>query len=295
MKGQFVSIDTILSKLDRDLKREGISPSDVIEWSAEAIQAIGVNPVYEPAIRFAEVKNFHCDIPPLTKTIIQVAKRTSDKYIIPSEIPKVDEGVVIDEQGQPVSGYEIAYYRPFFDLMGEFLFGGAFKSVLPEFVPIRLTEHTYFDSIVCQYEGFENIYQGCSDEYTVSDGVLKFSFATGQVAISYLRMKVDCNGFPMIPDDYSTITAVTKYITMKLMETEFYAGRQGSENRLAKAEQDWHFYCRQSINKQLMPQSIDEWENLLHQWNYLLPRNNRYDNFFGNLAQGENRNKYFRN
>ena len=157
-----------------------------------------------------------------------------------------------------------------------------------KFTPVRLANHHFFDTLVCQEEGWEDLYKSCLDEYTIQDNVLKFSFPTGQVAISHLRMKLDSEGLPMIPDTFSVITAVTKYITMKLMEVDFYAGRQGSEGRLAKSESDWHWYCSQAGTEALMPKTVDDWENLLKQRHYLIPRTDHYDTFFGQLAYKEN-------
>lgn len=292
----YVSVDTILAKLQRDLQREGISVNDVVEWVGEAVQALGGQIALEPAIRFAEVKNFTCKLPNLLKMVIQIAKNneyegatlvTSANVIAsPEETP--DVGVLIDDQGVPIEDYNIAFYRPYFDLIGEFTIGNLGK--LPKFTPVRLTNHTFFDTLVCKEQNWEDIYSTCQDEYNIQDGMLRFSFPTGQVAIAYLRLKVDCNGYPMIPDTYSGITAVTKYVTMKLMELDFYAGRQGSEGRLAKAESDWHWYCKQYGNEAMMPKTVDEWELLLKQRNYIIPRINRYENFFGNLGHTENRN-----
>jgi len=93
----------------------------------------------------------------------------------------------------------------------------------------------------------------------------------------------------MIPDTYSYTTAITKYVTMKLMEKDFYNGRQGSDKRLQKAEQDWQWYCKQASNELFMINGVDEHENLLEQRQYLLPKQNHYYGFFGKFNNAENR------
>lgn len=294
MKNQFVSVKTIFAKLQRDFKSYSLNESDVIEWVGEAIGGIGVTTVYEPAIRFIEVKNFSCQIPELTHAIIQIAKNNKSIYVAPTDTEIPEEGVLIDSQGTPVQAYEIAYYRPFFDITGAFVIGNIVPQFQDDFIPVRLATNTFFDSLVCQDENFD-IYNKVPnvEEYSIQDGVLKFSFPEGQIAISYLRIKLDCDGFPMIPDTYSVITAVTKYCIMKIMENDFYSHRQGSESRLQKAENDWQWYCLQASNEGKIPSTLDEWENLLHQHRYILPKKTQYNNFFHNLSRPELKN-YFK-
>jgi hypothetical protein len=76
---------------------------------------------------------------------------------------------------------------------------------------------------------------------------------------------------------------------MKLMEREFYANRDGSVGKLQKAEQDWQWYCKQARNRAMMPKGVDQWQNILEQRNYMLPRINRYYGFFGKMSRPESR------
>lgn len=158
------------------------------------------------------------------------------------------------------------------------------------FTPIRLSTHSFFDNLVCQEENSNKIYDNCKDEYTLFDNVLKLSFEEGLIAVAYNKQILDNEtGYPLIPDTYSYTTAVTKYITYKISEREFYNGRQGSSNRLQKAEQDWHWYCKQAGNELFIPNGIDEYQNLLEQRQYLLPKQNHYYGFFGKFNEPENR------
>ena len=118
---------------------------------------------------------------------------------------------------------------------------------------------------------------------------MRFSFKTGFVAIAYTRQMLDENGYPMIPDHYSYVTAVTKYITMKMMEREWYSGRQGFGDKVKKSEQDWQWYCKQAGNRAIMPEGLDQFQNMLDQRQYLLPRIHRYNQFFKDMGRRENR------
>jgi hypothetical protein len=203
----------------------------------------------------------------------------------PADIP-----VALDSNGTPIHDYELAYYRPYFDVLGEYNVVGNNQPNWNHFTPVRLANHIFFDTVVAKEEGYEELYKTCRDEYTLVEDIIRFSFKEGQVAIAYLKQKLDCDGFPMIPDTVENVTAVEKYIKYKLREIDYEQGRLGSESRLAKAEADWHWYCRQAKNVNMMPQTIDEWENLMDQRNYMMPQKNRYYGFFGKLSIRENRN-----
>ena len=120
--------------------------------------------------------------------------------------------------------------------------------------------------------------------------LLRFSFSTGFVAISFKRPILDpITGYPMIPDSQPHITAIINYIVKEDAGIDFRAHREGSQAILEKAERDWDWYCGQASNLDKMPQSIDEMQNLLDQRSYVLPDYNKYYNFFGNLSAPEMR------
>ena len=48
-------------------------------------------------------------------------------------------------------------------------------------------------------------------------------------------------------------------------------------------------YCKQAGNKALIPQGVDQYQNILDQTNYILPRIDRYYGFFGKMSRPENR------
>ena len=274
----------------------------MVEWIGEALEFIGASVIFDPAIAFIEVKNHQCVLPKHLYNILQIARNYSFIPVTPAEVqlsssetPSQEQGPdtpvrIIDASGMPVDAYELASYRPYFDLIGEYYIGGIPILNQRKFSPVHLANHSFFNTIVCKEQNFTGIsHSHTDDEYTLIGNVARFSFESGQVAVSYLRYKIDCeDGYPMIPDHISYTTAITAYIKMRLSETDFYAQRQGSQALLQKAELDWQWYCKQASNQGKMPQSIDDWENLLNQRNYLLPRINRYDSFFGNLSEKEN-------
>ena len=322
---QYTSVDRVLSKVYRDLGLEEISETDVIEWVAESLEAIGAVTLYEEAVAFLEVENHQADLPNGLHAIIQVArnnlwkKETKEDCLCPINIvldctndqindnnntnqcgcdTPVLEGVPLDCNGTPLTGYEMAYYRPYFDLQYEYYGWTNSTYYRNHYSPVRLANHSFFNTIVCQED--ENIYQHnpyCNDntysnnldEYTIVGDKIRLSFKEGSIAISYYRQKIDLEtGYPMIPDEYSIITAITMYITMKYMGRLWYMGREGYGDKFQKAEQDWQWYCKQAGNKQMMLYGVDQHENFKDSRFQLIPKNNRYYGFFGKLGRPEN-------
>ena len=296
---QYTSIDRIFAKLYRDLPLDNISEDNVIEWCGEALDFIGVMAVSEEAVHFTEVQNHQCKIPVGLQNIIQIGLNMCDKIGDDSFCPKVvaeemipdnsgpDVPVALNCQGEPVNAYELAYYRPFFDFRSEY-FDWRNSYHYKKYSPVRAATGTGIDRIVCQ-ERDEVNYGG--HEYSVVQGqYLRFSFREGIVAIAHNRNITDPEtGYPMIPDNISCITAITKYITMKLLERESYARREGSLPLLQKAEADWQWYCRQAGNEGFGLKGIDDFQNFLDQRSYILPDNSHYYTFFGNLGKPEQR------
>ncbi len=316
---QYTTLDRIISKLYRDLGLEEVSETDIIEWSGEALEAIGAITMYEEAVCFVEVKNHMADLPNGLHSIIQVARNmhwTNEKketlcpanIILDDEVTELEEPkdcgcctstcvhtnpqgfedypVPLDCNGMPITDYEVAYYRPYFDLQYEYYGWMRSNYYTQKYVPIRLANHSFFNSLVCAEE--EGLYNSCTDEYTIIDNKIRLSFKEGSIAVAYYRQKVDPEtGYPMIPDDISVTQAITFYITWKYMARMWYMGREGYADKMQVAEDRWHWYCKQAGNKMIIPHGIDEHQNILDERNHLIPRHNRYYGFFGKLGRPE--------
>lgn len=294
MNYKYVSIDRIFAKFIRDVG-EDFSEEDVIEWCGEALEFIGAINYYEEAVYFSEVKNHQCDLPKFMHSIIQIARDCSWNGTNPS-CGKVAESIseevftffTTSQHGLVLNDQEIPYYKSSFSLrcgFNSWCGCGYYGS----YSPVRLKNHTLFNSIVCP-ESPER-YAGCIDEYTIIQGkIARFSFKEGFVAIPYTRQVMDeLTGYPQIPDNISYTTAITWYIKLKLAEKDFEKSREGAKSRMDNADAKWQWYCAQASNVDKMLFGIDEHQNFLDQRSYLLPRNNRYFGFFGNLARPEAR------
>ena len=303
-KYQFVTIDTILAKYYRDFRGVDVVEGDAIEWVGEALGHMRLVQASEEAIAFIEVKNHQADIPKGLHNIIQIARynkwmpTTKDsctpQVFVEQLSPNTPESspVLQNCQGELIGDYEVAYYRPFFDLQYEYM-DWLNSSTYADFTPVRLANHVFFNSLVCKLPNEATLYSGCTDEYTIVQDKLRFSFKEGFVAVAYTRQMIDtCTGFPMIPDDESAKAAITYYIGWKIKERECWNHREGACQLAEKAEAKWLKYIKQFKNKAKMPYGADEHQNLLEEAYYLIPNHRKYYGYFGKLGRPENRN-YF--
>lgn len=299
-KFQFVSIDTIVAKYLRDFRGLDFDEDEVIEWIGEAVGFTKMAKVSEEAIAFLEVKNYQAELPQWLHYIIQIARKNNwEKETFECSTVEVLETLDIplpviteDCQGKLSGEVEPVYYRPYFDLQYEYLGWANSRAKRDSFSAVRLSNHTFFNTLVCQTEDTKGAYcNDCGeDEYTIVDNQLRFSFKEGFVAVAYLRQKIDTHtGYPMIPDDEYMKAAITYYITWKVKQREAYNHREGAMALSKDAQKEWENYIKKFKNKAKMPFGTDEYEDLMQQGNYLIPRHKRYDNYFGKLGKREQR------
>ena len=307
----YTSIDRIFAKFQRDYAIS-VHEADLVEWTGEALEAIGATRLYQENVAFIEVNNYTCELPDFLFSINQIARDNhwnesdSNSGICPAEVitskyendtehdesPDADFPIFLDCNLMPISDYELGYYRPFFDLMWDYPQWR--KSPLyKRFSPVRKSTNSFFNFMsggsdnVCAEDFGDN----CTDEYRILDGrTVRFNFEKGMVAISYLKYRVDDKtGYPMIPYHEVYTTAITTYCIMKYSKREFYAGREGSQSRMDKSEVDWQWYCKRASTHAKMP-SVDDLENLMNQRNRLIDTTNHYNSFFGKLNKEQFKN-----
>lgn len=301
----YTSLDRVISKLYRDLGLEEISEVDIVEWTGEALEAIGSLNYLEEAVAFIEISNHQGELPTGLQSIIQVARNNKwvkeEKSCTPANIicDSTDEEIIsnqgcgcntptmpvlLDCHGNFIDDVEVAYYRPYFDLRYEYHGWVNSKYYEHSFTPVRLSTHTFFNSIVCAEDNSKGLYDNCTDEYTIVQDKIRTSFKDGQVAIAFYRQMLDPDtGYPVIPDEYSTLQAITAYITMKYMARMWYLGKEGYGDKMQKAEMDWQWYCKQAKNTNFLPYGVDEYQNIADMKRGLLPSKDKYYGFFGKL------------
>lgn len=295
---QYVSVDTILAKLSREIGTNEINESDVIEAIGEALGFLSIKGLLQQNVAFLEVKNYTAIVPQYFKFVIQLAR--NNNWVKDSEedccTPKfIEEELELKPQPTPyaftdcnghlIDDYNVAYYRPFFDLKYEYEGWSNSRLYRRSFTPIRLANNSFYNNLVCRET--DTVSYG-PDTYTIvgdlDKSVFRFSFREGQVALAYLGTAIDeTTGYPLIPEDISVITAITYYCKWKISERLRWEGREGFSREAQDAEAHWLKYVKQAKFKAKKPKTRDEFENLLQASLYIIPDLDKYNNFFGNF------------
>lgn len=310
-KLRFRTVDSIIAKVQRDYGMEDLSDMDIIEWIGEALEAISPISVYEEAIAFIEIKNHRGDLPVGIHAIKQIAKSnrwqkeddscklTPAEVILDQAENTIKKGVpgeqmplTLDCRGRIIGDYEVAYYRPYFDIRYEHSYWFSSKCY-QDFSPVRLSSHNFFSSLVCEEDPGLYKNMNVTDEYSIQNDQIITSFKEGMVAVAFYRTMLDPKtGYPMVPDDISASQAISYYIAWRVTTRLFYLGKEGSENKMLQSEKQWVHYCNQFGNSQMLPYGIDQYENLKDISKQFLPQLNNYYGYFGKLTRPQMTNTY---
>lgn len=111
-----------------------------------------------------------------------------------------------------------------------------------------------------------------------------------KICIVYLGMKIDDNGYPMIPDDIYFLEACSKYVTYMLDYREWRKGNL-PDKVLQKSEQDYLWYIGSAKGAANMP-SVSQLEGLKNIMVRLMPKQNGYSSMFRGITSPERRYRY---
>lgn len=208
------SINTIIAKTYRDLGlKEEYDLVDLIEWSVEALQHIGVSEQYEVKESCLQVCNYRVELPCDLVALLEIKHqgRAIDKaYNNNHNIKSLGSGL----------SHPYSYNLNCLDSL-----------------PLILGRIYYLDN---------------GDSFKFEKGWIKTSFKEGSIDIKYNAIETDDEGLPLIPDEVSYHEAITSYIKMKyffkksIIEDRFRWFYKD-------AEQKWHWYCRQAGAKAMSP------------------------------------------
>lgn len=266
---RYTSVYSIIRQVYRDMGIDDVNESDAIEWAADAVEQMSIKENYTVNTAFLEVDNYHCELPANTTKVLQIAKsRKCDK--LPSTPRSIIMEVEREECGCDTSSNcgcgTKKRHNPHLMFCSSFrrnygiVFGfGSLCGIRQKWEEVEPTGNNFFNSGVCN--GGEHT---TDLQYRIQNGNALFSFEKGLIALSYVTPMLDDDGFPMVPDDVSAREAVSKYIIMKLVTREWYRGREGYQDKMMKAEQDWHWYCKQYKAKMAMPEE-DDYRKLMRQ------------------------------
>lgn len=114
--------------------------------------------------------------------------------------------------------------------------------------------------------------------YKIQGNVIFTSVKDCIIEIAYRALILDEDGFPMLPDNSSFITALEAYIKKRQFTVLFDTGKI-PDRVLQNAQQEYAWAVGQA-ETDLRRMSVDQMQSFTNLWNTLLPRVNEHNNGF---------------
>ena len=121
--------------------------------------------------------------------------------------------------------------------------------------------------------------------YKIKGNVIFTSTKNIDVEVAYNSIKVDDEGFPLIPDNGTFARALELYIQKRYF-TQLFNKDAISEKVLRNTQQEYAFYVGQAQNDLIKP-NLDQMESISNMWNTLIPKNHRHADGFKSVNMPE--------
>jgi hypothetical protein len=310
-----VSSKEVIRKVFRDLQPSSANfIHDGIEWMGEALEHIGASSQLCQKQVVINIKDHKGYLPGDLYYINQVAVNTCVTPAINTEIDtlltqvevlngnlsqyytEVNEAVTLSSNGtynSSLTSTDLTTFDSYHNtnitqlrdinsrivvLENMFFGGGSSGNCLR---PLQYGASTFHASIHC--DGCVNMGASYKDTYIIDCGMVKTSFESGSVCISYMAFPTDAECYPLVPDNISYREAMFWYITKKLL---MQGVKLKAPFNYEYAEHQWKYYCTQARNAANYP-DIDRMESFMSQWVRLTPNMNRDLSFFETLNDRE--------
>lgn len=245
LNNKFISVKSIIAKLYRDLKlKEEEDFTDIIEWCAEALGFIHVFPQYTSKPDKIDIVNYKGELP-------------SD-YI----------NMVAVEH----NGYSLSYSTN--------IFGPQDNTKLRRSDTPYSYNQKKIENVVFVDPKYINYFSN-RDSVLLENGYIKTSFEKGEMMINYIAMVLDCDGYPMVPDNVSFTEALYWFCTYKYLYSKALYG-EINDKFYQDAYNKWQYYCNQAGAEALMP-DLNTLENIKKSFISLKPNLNRSIDFYNRL------------
>lgn len=121
--------------------------------------------------------------------------------------------------------------------------------------------------------------------YKLQNSIIYTSIKEGIVEVAYHAIKVDKDGFPLIPENSSFIQALELYIKKQVFTILFDEGKI-TNAVLQNVQQEYAWYVGQAQRNLTMP-TIDQMESISNMWCQLVQRSNHHSRGFKTAGSRE--------
>ena len=257
----FISIKYALPDIFSTLEETYISVDNALEWASKAMAQMDIYEFHEPRLAFREIKGYQTFLPCGLLQLNQILYR--------SDFKKDTVFSVSDSSAQ--------VYKDFAEknqLENVYMHRG--------WLPMRASTNNFMLSVLCPNS--PNLITNCQHEYTIlPNGKVVTSFQEGWILISYMSAVKDDSGNFMIPDDQELIEALRLYIMSRIWERRWNMKEEGAKERFEYYVTKWGLYKNMVRGKFKLPND-DQKQNIMDYSTSLLPKKDRYYNYFGSLG-----------
>lgn len=121
--------------------------------------------------------------------------------------------------------------------------------------------------------------------YNIKGNVIFTSIEKGEVDVAYHAIKVDEDGFPLIPDNGTFARALELYIQKRYFTILFNSSKIPL-NVMQNTQQEYAFYVGQAQADLVRP-NIDQMESIKNMWNTLIPKMHKHADGFKTMNAPE--------
>lgn len=245
---KFVSIDVIIQDVYRDYRDDQVfSELDLIHWADDALRLIGVKGQHEEIVAKIPIVG-HKGLLPCGFIVEQQVADSGGSVMYPME--GTMEPDMIEDPSNQLAGLPV--------------------------------DEDHFSQLATQSNGRMGNFR-----YYFNNNCIITEQEDGYVILSYVGVRLDENGYPMIPDLEEYLQAIKWFIVYKLLLKKWFA-KQDVQQQMKYAEDHWKEYQRKARDQAYMP-TLPEMENIKNMWVRLTPRMHEFRNFFSGIAAPEQR------
>jgi len=284
---KLTSINVVINKIIRDLGLEDqeIPFHNYVEWIAEALEHIGNYAQFTEKETTLTVENYIAKFPCDYHQLIQLKNPISMTANLGSGFKGSIVGKALDSLSLR-DGKECPVITP-----------EAFRIMQ---MSVGYKGHNQLENQLRSNEGLISEVSIDTDvsigplDYNIQHGHVRTSFQEGFIVMKYLAMPMDCDGYPLVPEEVSFMEALYWKVCEKLRMRGFNFNAP-EMNDLHFLKSEWRTYCMQARGKANMP-DLETLDQLAQSWNTLVKNYNEFGQDFATNGRTEtlNLNQYDR-
>ena len=247
----YISIKSVLYDLSLTIDDRYWNEQKMLQWLIHGVRQINLISMLEP--RVAEIQlSFH-------------------KAVLPSDVKYITQ----------ISYSDKAYCDPCCETCPPSECSPCNSGTAPSWQALRKASSPYHSSI------FLNSTIGncdkCGGEFSIgADMVLSSNLLEGTLLVAYLGYPQTPTGETLIPDDETLKEAIFHYGLYRYWLSKYQMKEEGADSRVKFHLDMWNTLSKKAQN--LNAPDLSTLENIMHIWNRLEPRTNRFDRMFTNLS-----------